>query len=76
MRQKIKDILNSLDFTIVRGHDTFIFRGKLAWRLDRITDGDIASEIFLIFLLKAFVPFDLWLLKHSGNGILVLGIKQ
>ena len=73
--EEMKDILKFNGFTIVEAYDTFGFWGKLAWELDRITDGKIALKVLLMPLLKLWVHFDLWLPKRTGNEILVLGMK-
>lgn len=71
----MKNIFRSTGFTIIEAHNTFGFCGKLAWELDRITDGRSILKTLLMPLLKVFAHFDLKFPKHTGNGILVLGMK-
>lgn len=71
----MKNIFRSTGFTVIKAHSTFGFWGKLAWELDRITDGRNILKALPMPLLKVFAHFDLWLPKHTGNGILVLGMK-
>ena len=73
--EEMKDIFESIGFIIVDAYNTFDFWGKLAWELDRITDGKKIFKVLLTPLLKVFAHFDLWLSKYSGDGILVLGMK-
>lgn len=72
---EMKDIFKFIGLSIIEGRDTFVIWGKSAWGLDRITDGNLLLKILLVFLLKVFVHFSLWLPKHSGNGILVLSMR-
>jgi len=73
--EEMKNIFKSTGFAIIEAHNTFGFWGKLAWEFDRITDGKIVLKVLLMPLLKLWAHFDLWFLKHTGNGILVLGMK-
>lgn len=57
-------------------HGSFVFWGESTWALDRTTEGNLVLRILLALLLTAFVRFDLWLLKHRGNGISVVGMRS
>ena len=72
----MKKTLKTIGFTIVKTRNTFGFWGKLAWELDRTTDGKIGSKIILMPFLKAFAHFDLMVPpKYTGDGFFVLATK-
>ncbi len=74
--EEMKNIFKSTGFVIIEAHNTFGFWGKLAWELDRITDGKIALKVLLMPLLKLWAHFDLWFPKLGESAICLVGQKS
>ena len=74
--EEMRNVFKSMGFTIIEAHNTFGFWGKLAWELDRITDGKIPLKVLLMPLLKLWAHFDLWLPKLGATAICVIGQKR
>lgn len=73
--EEMKVIFKSIGFAVVKAHNTFGFWGKLAWELDRMTDGKIGLKVLLMPLLRVFARLDIWFPKSTG-AICILGQKS
>jgi SAM-dependent methyltransferase len=69
-------ILNEIGFKVISGEYTFGFPGKLAWELDRMTDGRFRIKLLLMPFLKLLGRISVLFRYKKSNALFVLAQKQ